>query len=314
MSTVFLSRDIWPQLTKAVRRSRKRCSVAVAYFAAGASRLLPLPKGSRIVVDASERAVASGQTCPTDVLSLVKRGVVVFSVPNLHAKVFVVGRVAYIGSTNVSNRSAAHLIEAAVRTTEPAAVRAAREFVNDHCLHELTPELLKQLAKLYRPPKVPGDKRRKKPAMDTSRRPTLPRLLLAQLELVEWSDRDQQLHDIGLGVAKKRRKHPRSHELDSFRCSGRCSFVRGDVVIQVVDEGNGSVLMKVPGNVLHVRTRRNGNGRVSFVYLEQPVRRRRQVKAVAQALGCAQKRLRLDGVIRDQSFAQALLNTWAVTS
>jgi hypothetical protein len=69
----------------------------------------------------------------------------------------------------------------------------------------------------------------------------------------------------------------------------------------------------VPGNVLHVRTRRDGNKRVSFVYLEQPVRRRRRVKAVAQVLGCAQKRLQRDGVIRDQSFAQALLNMWAVT-
>jgi hypothetical protein len=313
MSTVFVRQGIWPQLTKAVSGSRQPCAVAVAYFGKGASGLLPLSKGSSLVVDASERAVASGQTCPADLRNMVKRGVTVFSVPNLHAKVFVLDRVAYVGSTNVSNRSANQLVEAVIRTTEPSAVRAARSFVREHCLHELTPELLKRLVKLYRPPQIPGGRRGKKRVKESPDHPTLPRLLFAQLVTEDWSDIDQSLHDSGQTVAKKRLKNPRRFELDSFRWLGNCPYRRGDVVIQVVDEGNGSVLMEVPGNVLHVRTRRDGNKRVSFVYLEQPVRRRRRVKAVAQVLGCAQKRLQRDGVIRDQSFAQALLNMWAVT-
>ncbi len=139
MSTAFITRDIWPQLTKAVRDSPQSCAVAVAYFGKGAGKLLPLTKGSRLVVDASEHAVAAGQTCPADLAKLVKRGVKVYSVPNLHAKVFVLGRAAYIGSANASNRSASQLVEAVIRTTETSAVRAARQFVRDHCLHELTP-------------------------------------------------------------------------------------------------------------------------------------------------------------------------------
>ena len=92
MSAIFVSQGIWPQLTRAARGSRQHCAVAVAYFGKGASRLLPLAKGSRLVVDASERSVASGQTCPADLIKLVKRGVAVYGVPNLHAKVFVLGR------------------------------------------------------------------------------------------------------------------------------------------------------------------------------------------------------------------------------
>lgn len=312
MTTAFLSREIWPQLTKSVRGSRQRCAVAVAYFGAGAGRLLPLTKGSRLVVDASERAVASGQTCPADLQKVVKRGVAVYSVPNLHAKVFVVGRVAYIGSINVSSRSASHLVEAAIRTNEPSVVRAARQFVLEHCTYELTPTVLKRLAKLYRPPQVPGGKRGKRRVKETSQHPTLPRLLLAQLKLVvSWSERDQKSHDSGLTVAKKRREHPRSFELEGFRLAGKCPYVRGDVVIQVIDEGNGRVLMAPPGNVLHVRTRLYGNRQVSFVYLERPARRRRQVKTMAQALKCTQKRLCRDGVVRDGAFAQDLLTIWA---
>lgn len=312
MSTVLVTENIWLQLTKAVRGSRQPCAVAVAYFGEGAGRLLPLPKGSRLVVDASERAVASGQTCPTDLSKLVKCGVRVFSVPNLHAKVFVLGRAVYIGSTNVSNRSASQLVEAVLRTTESSAVRAARQFVHEHCLHELTPTVLKQLAKAYRPPLVPGGKRGKKRTKETFRRPTLPRLLLARLHLEDWSERDQALHDAALVVAKKRREHPRSFELESFRHTGKCNYERGDVVIQVTNEGGGSIWATPPGTVLHVRSRHDGNRLVSFVYLERPARRRRQIKVMARTLGLgALKRLRRGGLVRDTAFAQRLLKIWA---
>lgn len=313
MSTVFITQDIWPQLTKAVRGSRQSCAVAVAYFGKGAGKLLPLTEGSSLVVDASERAVASGQTCPTDLAKLVKRGVKVYSVPNLHAKVFVLGGAAYIGSTNVSNRSASQLVEAVIRTTEPGAVRAARKFVRNHCLHELTPEVLKRLGKLYRPPLVPGGKRGKKAAKQTFSEPTLPRVLLAQCHEVEdWSARDQKSHDAGLLVAKKRLVHPRKFDLDDFRWSGKCPFRRGDVVMQVTDEGGGSVFATPPGNVLYVRTHHDGSQQISYVFLECPARRRRRIKTLARAMGRgAKKALERDGLVRDAAFAQALLKTWA---
>lgn len=314
MTTTFLSRGIWPQLTKAARGSRQRCAVAVAYFGKGASRLLPLSKGSRLVVDASERSVASGQTCPADLIKLVERGVTVYSVPNLHAKVFVLGRTAYIGSANVSSRSASQLVEAVIRTTDRNTVRAARQFVQRHRLHELTPMVLRRLAKLYHPPLVPGGKLGKPRQAMTFKRPSLPRLLLAQLHLEDWSERDQALHDAGMLVAKKRQEHPRSFELESFRQTGKCPYQRGDVVIQVTDEGSSGILVTPPGNVRYVRTRRGEKRLVSFVYLERPTRRRRPLNSLARALGCTQKRLRRAGLIRDSSFAQDLLNTWAVTS
>lgn len=300
MSAAFITAGPWSEITRAAEASRRRCAVAVAYFGQGAARLLPLPRGSRLVVDASEGAVKSGQTCPADLLAMVRRGVRVFSVSNLHAKVFVLGCVAFIGSANVSRRSARTLIEAALRTREPAAVRAARAFVGDHCLHELTPELLKRLAKLYRP------------AAGSVSPPTLPRLWLAQLDLQEWSERDQALHDAGEVVARKRREHPRRFELDSFRWTGRCPYQRGDKVIQITDEGSAGRLMAAPGNVLYVRTRRGKRGLVSFVYLERPALRRRQAAAVARKLGRgAQKRLQRGGPVREAAFAQALLNLWS---
>ena len=312
MSTSFISQNIWSQLTKAARDSRQRCAVAVAYFGAGASRRLPLPKGSCLVVDASEHAVGSGQTCPDDLVKLQKRGIKVYSVPNLHAKVFVVGRTAYVGSANVSNNSASRLVEAVVRTTDPDAVHAAQQFVRNLCLHELTPTVLERLSKLYRPPHVPGRKKGPKPPDILPNRPALPRLLLAQLHLKEWSDRDQAAHDKGLIIAKTRQEHPRSFELESFRNTGRCPYQKGDVVIQVTDEGKSRILVTPPANVRYIRTLRNGSRRVSFVYLERPARPRRRKKTLAKKLGRGWlKRLGRNGLVRNAAIAQALLNSWA---
>jgi len=313
MTTALLTQEIWPEITEAVRASKKPCAAAVAYFGAGSSRRLPLPSGSRLVVDASDRAVSCGQTCPADLKKLLNRGVAVYSVPNLHAKVFVVGGKAYIGSANVSSSSAKQLIEAVVRTTDPKVVASARKFVDDHCLYELTPELLKQLATLYRPPLVPGGAG-KRGTKGTSSQPALPRMLLAQLELIDWSDREQQIHDEGLAVAKKHRKHPRTWEADEFRHLGKSPYAAGDVVIQVTDEGGGRTMVTPPANVIHVTPpQRDGNRTVSFVYLERPARKRRQLKSLARALGCTQKRLRQNGVIRNLAFKRALLKAGAMT-
>jgi hypothetical protein len=86
------------------------------------------------------------------------------------------------------------------------------------------------------------------------------------------------------------------------------------VVIQITDERRKGVLVAPPGNVLHVRTRRDGNRLLSFVYVERPARRRRQLKSLARSLGCTQKRLHRAGLIRDSSFARQLLSALAATS
>src|SRR6185369_13773316 len=135
---------------------------AVAYFAAGASKLLPLRKGSVLVVDMSERAVKSGQTDPKELIELLNKGVEVHSVENLHAKVFVLGDRAFVGSTNVSRRSADHLREAAIETVARSVVAACRQFVESLRGEPVDVEHAAAMAKLYRPPKVAGNGRRRR--------------------------------------------------------------------------------------------------------------------------------------------------------
>src|SRR3990170_3851068 len=96
MTTKLLTTDIWPTLTAAAKKSSGPSDGAVAYFGSSGSTLLPLSEGSRLVVDASDQAIKCGQPNPHELAKMLKKGVRVFSVPNLHAKIFVFGRSAYI--------------------------------------------------------------------------------------------------------------------------------------------------------------------------------------------------------------------------
>jgi hypothetical protein len=88
-------------------------------------------KGDSLVVDMSEARVRAAGTDRAVIEQYLKRGVTVRSLPSLHAKVFVLGDAAVVGSMNVSPWSRDRLTEAGILTTEPAIVDSALRFVID---------------------------------------------------------------------------------------------------------------------------------------------------------------------------------------
>src|SRR5437870_2463699 len=114
----LLSDHLWQRITALAKKNAHCSLVAVAYFGGAASELLPLGRGSVLVVDMSPRAVRSGQTDPSEIIKLLEKGVQIHSVENLHAKVFVLGSHVIIGSANASRHSANCLIEVAVETAD----------------------------------------------------------------------------------------------------------------------------------------------------------------------------------------------------
>ena len=173
MPTFLLTSGIWPRITALVRRSR-RADVAVAWCAAGSRKLLPLKQGSVLVTNLSEDAVKAGQTKPQELLPLVRRGVEVHSVRNLHAKAFAFDDTAVIGSTNASTNSSNTLIEAVLLTTDASAVKNARAFVRSLGGDLVGEAELKRLARMWKPPRFPGagkaSRRRHKQASSCTRR------------------------------------------------------------------------------------------------------------------------------------------------
>lgn len=299
MGKVQILDEPWSRITAACKRSR--ADVAVAYVGKDARRLLPLRPGSRLVVDASEAAVRSGQTDPRELLKYLRDEVEVFSQPRLHAKVFAFSMVAFVGSTNVSNHSASDLVEAAVALGAPAAVAQARRFVLDVATSPLGEEFLKKLVKIYRPPRLPGGGKRRKRRTKLENIADAAPLRLVQLVSASWDEEEMAADDAGRKAASKIKT--RGHRLESF-CHSRWPHRDPDEdIIQVLKESERKVWVHPPGKFLKAQKVRNK--RSAIVVLEVPPKRTRRLSVIRKRLSRATaKRLTRGGVLSPAHAAQ----------
>lgn len=120
--------NVWSTIHDLSSRFRTK-KAAVAYISSDV--ILKFGDGDLLVVDASDSAVASGQTSASVIQRAVRRGARVVSVPELHAKVMVFDQTAVVGSPNVSLHSARYLIEAALVTAQGALVRQISQWIED---------------------------------------------------------------------------------------------------------------------------------------------------------------------------------------
>ena len=312
MPTELLVQDIWPRITRLCKSGR--AYVAVAYLGKSGRRLLPLVAGSVLVVDASEGAVKQGQTSPAELMKFVRAGVDVHSAADLHAKVFVFRNAVLVGSTNVSKNSAKHWQEATALSTDRRLIKAAREFVLDVAGEPLPLARLKQLARLYQPPKGgprPTPSRRKKAGPTPERS----RLWAAGLTFDTWDEVDRRQADRARPAARNRLK--RSEALDEFVWTGKeaLHLVKGDQVVQVTEDDNRTRVYPV-GTIVGRRTYRVGRRKSlrAVVFLATPKGRRSiALPQAKKRLGAAGKWLSSDvglRLVRDRAAAQAMRQLW----
>ena len=152
---------LWRRVRKLCRTYKDKIYVSVPYLGSGASRILKLSKGSVLVVNASDGAIRAGQTNPFEILKYIENGVNVYSFASLHAKIYLFGETAIIGSNNVSSNSENNLMEAAVETTDNKVVAEAKSFIKRLLIDQITPQHAVNLTKIYKPPRMPGGKKRK---------------------------------------------------------------------------------------------------------------------------------------------------------
>lgn len=130
--------------------------------------LLDLRAGDTLAVDLSPATLAGGQTNPTVLRRYLKAGVALHRSPGLHAKVFVLGDTAVVGSSNMSTASAKELREAVLVVRDRGTVQAVAHAAHRLLGAEVTDADLDDAAKLYRPPtrrpKVPKRPSKEHPA------------------------------------------------------------------------------------------------------------------------------------------------------
>lgn len=308
MAITLITKNIWPTLTKAAKLSKTKSMVAVAYFGQKGSSMLPLKKGSILLIDASEKAVKSGQTCPDELLKLYYKGVQIYSLENLHAKLFVIGKELFIGSTNVSGNSSMLLQEAIVKTNDKQAIEDAKNFIESHTSKiEMGEEQLSRLQKLYCPPKFTGvklqSKKRKSISINNSS------FMVYKLENGSWSEKENEEADKGREIAKSNRINKSRHKLDEFKWVGNLVAKKGDTILQIIDEGN-KVYVSPPGTLIHMRKWNNGKKTTNFCYVEIPDKRRKNINVLKKQFGAKTFKLINRNGRKNKAVAEDLISLW----
>lgn len=295
MKDTLITTNVWKQITAVCRATKRRSYVAVAYLGKGGAKRLPVIKDSSLVVDAGEATVKLGLTCPDELLNLYNNGVKIYSKPLLHAKVFVVGTKAFIGSANVSSNSELRLQEAVLMTSNRDIVQQAKEYIKSLCTYELGREEIIQLSKKYNPPKTPGN-------IHNVQRDKGERCYIYGIEYYEETSEYEKAYEEDKGNAIQIMEHADRHILDDIDWYGKPKVKPGDLVVQVLDDGVNEYLYP-PARVLWIKQYKRGH---SVVYLELPNKRRRKLSRVPEQY---QKELANDKWC-STNFTKQLQNLW----
>jgi ribosomal protein L20 len=241
---IWSERDsLWPKIVSLAKQSSRR-QIVVAYLGKGASKILPLRKGNVLVVDLSEQAVKTGQTDPSEVEKYLKKGVKVYSQPNLHAKLYVFDEVVIVSSANLSTHSRNNLIEVGLLSEDKQVLSRAKNFIegliDNRKLVKATE--LKELKKLYRSPRFPA----KRAARN---------FWISRVDEEEFDDPDNKT----IEKLKRRIKHVdvKMYDITAVKSWGRCAWNEGDIVVQVVYNKDRPVYVIPPSEVIKVHRQKS---------------------------------------------------------
>ncbi len=276
MRPQLITEKIWQEITSACKASQYRSYIAVAYFGKDGAVRLPLSDGSVLVVDASEAAVKAGQTSPEELIKLYRKGVSIYSMAGLHAKVYVIGTQLFIGSANVSSNSEKEFLkEAMFHTTSRKLVTDAKKYVEGLATVEIGLHELRELKKLYKERKLPGGHGGRSIASSHN-------VFLYKLDYKDYQEESLDAYDEGKKVALEKIRKDNRHVLDDFEFDGKLLVKKDDIVIQVVYNGKGADVY-YPARVLHIKLWKDNR---RFIYLE---RLRTRSKPLSKALDTIDK-------------------------
>lgn len=315
----FLSNaSMWHVIESRVHNAR-RVHAAIAYFGDTGAKLLPLKRGDRLIVDMSLAAVKQGVTDPDEIRKLRKRGVEVFTRSCLHAKFIIADNTLISGSANVSKNSQNVLDEAAILTTDPAAVRRARALFDQWCTEPVRDRYLDECIAAYKPPTFKAAAKPRSVGNKQRRHVEAKLWFIGGITALYLSEKESEPIEAVEERAEAKLKHPDATIVDWVRYATPPQFFRsirvGDWVVICMKDGSRRDVY-APAQVLGTEHYKSSRGKhYTMLLLEAPNKSepmslsqfRRKVRARVPKLGSPNPRSR---PIIEQDAADAILRLW----
>jgi hypothetical protein len=312
----FLSDEVWPRLRRLARRRNGMALIAVPFIGSGATKRLPLRRGDILVTKFDRASISSGMVDPREIVAFIKRGVEVHSVANLHAKVYIFGRTAVVGSANLSATSEHQLQEAACESNDRRVVSRCRNFVLRLRGEVVELEFARRQLSLWRPPRGPYRKTFAHRAA-VRKRVEQSAIVAVSLKSIDYDDTDDVASERAKQAARPRMADSARFRMEDFRWTGRPSKLlkKGVRVVMCTSNAHGRVDLTAPSRVLEVRRYRSRRGaqRTMVVVEVRKFTRERRLRDVLRAVGPDATTLgsiRGAKLLRNQALVYALGQLW----
>lgn len=240
--TRFLPREqLWPTIGVLASKAKGVRRVASAYVGAGASKMLPLRKGDVLLCALSIVNAKAGTVNPSELKKLRRRGVRLYRADDLHAKIYLLGDSAVVGSANASTQSRDRLDEAALLTRDPETIADVKAWFDVRCTQEVSPQFLEECAQAYRPPRGPIAATKRHGKKNDARVPST-WLLWNVDEDSDFTESEQETADADEARAKQRFGRRRGFERIPLAWAGKDIALHlqpGDLLVCVYQSGPG---------------------------------------------------------------------------
>ena len=123
---MLLGEDLWRGIRSHAARSKSLVAI-VSYLGRHPREILRWPKRSTVICDLSRDTVARGASSARGARELHAKGIRLYSVRNLHAKIYIFDKCAIVASANLSENSA-RLVEAGVLISDDRELATLREY------------------------------------------------------------------------------------------------------------------------------------------------------------------------------------------
>lgn len=248
----ILTGNIWNQV-KGYARTAKQRIVAVAYVST--ENQIGLRRNDLLICDASEMAIKNGETSASLLNKLHRRGVLIRSLPKLHAKAAIFGRYALVGSCNLSGASANELIELALITDRKQVVAQTEAIIQKlkKISKKIDSKYLRRILKIKPKPiqKQTNKVRRKSIPLES-------KFWLVSVKEISDDYYPKEKRFINIGKQKSHKLiGDNDKDIAWIRITGKSRFrteaQQGDTVIQIMEPLSGKSIKVLPPSTIIYR-------------------------------------------------------------
>jgi hypothetical protein len=261
----YLSGELlWDRIKTLSENKTKQTVVVSPYIGSNVNNMIAFKPGDFLISSITEANVKQGNVNPSSLEYLKMQGVRIFSINNLHSKIYYFNDSVVVCSANLSENSKNNLVESGIWTDDQETLKSVLEDLRLLCKEEVNLEFIRSLKTSYNPAlKITGV------STNTPRASSLH--MLSVIEMSYTQDEAELLNSVNKQYEYLLRE---GHQLGDIRLDIDDPFVNsvsiGDRIIEIrADKNEIYAPKKVLGIELGPQV--DGKIKVKFLRLESPI-------------------------------------------